>query len=197
MKNTTVMDLKRIKTLLENYYNGETTKIEEMILRDYFSNDEIDNELIADKDIFLFQIQEKKKLNDIPDISEDLWNSLNITNEEKMNKGKNSSYFFLKVAASIIVLVGSYFLLKTQVFSPGQKTYFTDTYNDPEIAYQQAKETLLYVSALLNNGANHLEPIQKINEGTQSLSKLSSFNMGLNELNPIQKYDLANKYFKQ
>ncbi len=39
------MDLKRIKTLLEKYYSGETTLEEERILREYFSNETVDNEL--------------------------------------------------------------------------------------------------------------------------------------------------------
>ncbi|HAF31238.1 MAG TPA: hypothetical protein DCG75_19540 [Bacteroidales bacterium] len=191
------MDLKKIKTLLENYYNGDTTKEEEIILREYLSNENIDNELIADKDIFLFQIHQNMELNNTPDISEEIWNSLNRNNTGAKKENKNFGYIYLKIAASIIILVGSYFILKTQVFNPEQETYFTDTYDNPEIAYQQAKETLLYVSALLNNGTSHLEPIQKINESTQNLKKLSSFNYGLNELSPINTYDLANKYFKQ
>lgn len=191
------MDLKKIKTLLESYYSGETTKDEELILRDYFSNENIDNELIADKDIFLFQIHQNKELNNIPDISEEIWSSLNMNNIEAKKENKDFGFFYLKIAASIMILVGSYFILKNQVFNSKQKTYFTDTYDNPEIAYQQAKETLLYVSALLNNGTSHLEPIQKINESTQNLKKLSSFNIGLNELSPINTYDLANKYFKQ
>lgn len=191
------MDLKKIKALLEKYYNGETSRDEEKILRGYFSSENIDNELIADKDIFLFQIQESKKLDIIPDISEEIWNSINRNSAKNNKKVRSFAYVYLKVAASVVFLLASYFLLKTQIFNPEQKTYFTDTYDNPEIAYQQAKETLLYVSALLNNGAGHLEPIQKINESTQELNKLSSFNIALKELSPISKYDRANKYFKQ
>ena len=190
------MDLKRIRTLLERYYNGDTTLDEEKILREYFSSDIIHKEFIADKDIFLYQIHENGKVDNMPDISSQIWNNLNNKETDK-TKNNNLRYIFLRIAASIIILTGSFFLLKNQVFNKNQNIQFTDTYNNPELAYQQAKETLLYVSAILNNGTDHLEPIQKINEGTQKLIKLSSFNEGLEQLSPLNKYNVADKYFKQ
>lgn len=191
------MDPKKIKILLEKYYNGKSTLDEELILREYFSTATIDEELIEEKDIFLYQVQENKYLNDIPDISDEIWSSLNKNTNEINKKNIKSGYFYLKIAASIIIVAGSYFLLKNQVFNSRQNINFTDTYNNPELAYQEAKKTLLFVSTMLNNGTAHLEPIEKIAKGTQELNRLSSFNMGLNELSPIYTYDLANKYLKQ
>lgn len=191
------MDLKKIKALLENFYKGDTTLEEEKILREYFSNKVVDNELIADKDIFLYQVHEVESDGKIPDMSNEIWNSLNENASDKPQKNRQLAFVYLRIAASIIILLGSYFILKNQVFNKQQNIQFTDTYSNPEQAYEQAKETLLYVSAMLNNGASHLEPIQKINEGTKELNKLSSFNEGLKKLNPINKYNIANKYFKQ
>ena len=191
------MDLKEIKALLEKYYNGETSLEEEKILKEYFSKDRVDPELIADKDIFMYQIQEDDQLQDIPDISDQIWYKLNKTDSYKVKNNNKIAYLFLRIAASAILLFGLYFVVKDQVFSSKNNMVITDTYNDPEEAYKQAKETLLYVSAMLNTGTNHLEPIQKINEGTQKLYTLSSFNNGLKELEPISKYNKANKYFKQ
>lgn len=191
------MDLKKIKTLLERYYNGDTTSAEEKILREYFSSDSIDKEFVADKDIFLYQIHENEKVDNMPDISNEIWNNLNKNKEGRLRKDNNLRYILLRIAASIIILTGSFFLLKNQVFNKNRNIQFTDTYDNPELAYQQAKETLLYVSAILNNGADYLEPIQKINEGTQELKKLSSFNEGLEKLSPLNTYNLADKYFKQ
>ena len=191
------MDLKKIKALLERYYNGDTTSAEEKILREYFSSDVVDKEFVADKDIFLYQIHENDISDKMPDISDEIWNNLNKNKEGKLRKDNNLRYIFLRIAASIIILIGSFFLLKNQVFNKNQNIQFTDTYDNPELAYQQAKETLLYVSAILNNGTDHLKPIQKINEGTQELQKLSSFNEGLEKLSPLNTYNVAAKYFKQ
>ena len=114
-----------------------------------------------------------------------------------MQKNNKLRYGYLSIAASIAILLASYFVLKNQVFNSNQEIPIADTYDNPEQAYEQAKETLLYVSALLNNGANHLEPIKKINEGTQKLNNIASFNKGLKELKPIEEYTKVDKYFKK
>lgn len=191
------MDLKKVRALLERFYNGETTLNEEEILRKYFSNELIDNEFIADKDVFLYQIRENEKLEDIPDISNEIWNNINKLDDNKIKNNKRLSYTYLRIAASIIILLGSFFLLKNQVFNKQQNIQIVDTYDDPEIAYQQAKDALLYVSSIFNTGAEHLEPIAKMDIGAQNLNKLSYINKGLKELDPINKYNLADKYFKQ
>ncbi|PLX16793.1 MAG: hypothetical protein C0597_07715 [Marinilabiliales bacterium] len=152
---------------------------------------------MAEKDIFLYQVQETNDLENIPDISSDILNSLPDIDTHKIQKNRNLIYNYLRIAASITILLASYFILKNQVFNSNQEIPIADTYDNPEQAYEQAKETLLYVSALLNNGTNHLEPIKKIDEGTQKLNKISSFNKGLNELKPIKEYTKADKYFKQ
>lgn len=191
------MDLKKIRTLLEKFYNGESTLNEEKILREYFSNELIDSEFVADKDIFLYQTYENENLKGIPDISNEIWNSLSNTDDYKIKTNNNLTYFYLRIAASIIILIGSFFLLKNQVFNKKQDIQFADTFDNPEIAYQQAKEALLYVSEVLNTGAKHLDPIAKMDKGTQKLNKLSYINEGLKELDPINKYNIADKYFKQ
>lgn len=191
------MDLKKIRTLLEKFYNGESTLDEEKVLREYFSNELIDSEFVADKDIFLYQTHENENLKDIPDISSEIWNSLSNTDDYKTKTNNNLTYFYLRIAASIIILIGSFFLLKNQVFNKQQDIQFADTYDNPEEAYEQAKEALLYVSQVLNTGAGHLEPIAKMDKGTQELNKLSFINEGLKELDPINKYNIADKYFKQ
>ncbi|NOQ27813.1 MAG: hypothetical protein GQ564_20825 [Bacteroidales bacterium] len=191
------MDLKKIRALLEKFYNGESTLDEEKILREYFSNELIDSEFVADKDIFLYQTHENENLKDIPDISNEIWNSLSNTNDYKNKTNNNLTYFYLRIAASILILIGSFFLLKNEVFNKQQDIQFADTYDKPEEAYQEAKEALLYISQVLNTGTEHLEPIAKMDKGTQELNKLSFINEGLKELDPINKYNIANKYFKQ
>lgn len=190
------MDLKKIRALLEKYYNGESNIEEEKILRDYFNQDNITDEFIADKDIFIFNSSEQESLEQLPDLSEQIWTTLNEQPVE-YSINKKFLYWTLRIAAGILVLLASYFLLNDQFILDDSKYQAVDTFENPEEAYKQAKQTLLYVSAMLNNGAEHLEPIQKINEGTQKLSPLSSFNDGIKELKQIKKYQIGNKYIKQ
>lgn len=190
------MDLKKIRALLEKYYNGESTLQEEGLLRNYFLNKPVDQEFAADKDIFLYQDQETQYNEDIPDISDELWHELQNNPTHKTKSNNKIRYSYLRIAASVIIILGSFFLIKNQVFNKNNEIQFSDSYDNPELAYQQAKETLLYVSAMLNNGTEHLESIKKIDEGTKPLNNLSTFNKGLNELKPITEYNKADKYFK-
>lgn len=192
------MDLKQIKALLEKYYNGESTLDEEQILYEYFIQDDVSNELDADKDIFLNNLDEKNKFQDIPDISGEIWNNIKKNEVNHISREKKMIYWAYRVAAGLLVLLASYFFIKNQ-FDKNQNGEYqiADTYENPEEAYEATKQALLYVSEILNSGTEHLEPIQKINEGTQKLSPISSFNDGLKELNQIKKYQIANKYIKE
>jgi len=190
------MDLKKIKALLEKFYNGESTLEEEKILREYFNSDNVAREFAADKDIFEYQTQEINGLEQIPDLSDEIWGKISGDKNHKTLKYRSINYVFLRIAAGIIIILGLFAILKDQNMLNYQKTQYTDTYQNPEQAYEQTKATLLYVSALLNKGTNHLEPINKLEEGTKELQKLKTFNEGLNELDPLKKYSVANKYFK-
>lgn len=192
------MDLKQIKFLLEKYYNGESTLGEEKILLKYFKSDNISNEFIADKDIFLYNLDEKHKIDSLPDYSNEIWDAIQLNNKETIQKQpKISSYRILQIAAGIAILLASYFLSKDHLNTQTKTIQFADTYDNPEDAYIETKKTLLYVSQLLNSGTEHLEPINKIEEGANKLNSISSFNKGLKELDPIKKYNIADKYIKQ
>lgn len=192
------MDLKQIKSLLEKYYNGETSIEEEKILKTYFEGKSVSDELIADRDIFMYNSNEIKVQDSLPDLSEEIWNGIKkdqVADNSRITKRIN--YRLLRIAAGFIVLFASYFLLKNEIFDHTQTIQYTDTYKSPEEAYQETKKTLLYVSQLLNSGTEHLEPINKMDEGTNKLNPLATFNQGLKELDPIKKYSIGDKYIKQ
>ena len=192
------MDLKQIKTLLEKYYNGESTLEEEQILYEYFIGDDVSSELEADKDIFLYNLDERNKFQNMPDISGEIWNNIKKSDVHHISREKKMIYWAYRVAASLLVLLASYFFIKNQ-FDKNQNGEYqiADTYENPEEAYEATKQALLYVSEMMNSGTDHLEPIQKINESTQKLKPISTFNDGLKELNQIKKYQIANKYIKE
>jgi hypothetical protein len=192
------MDLKQIEALLEKYYNGEASVEDEKILRTYFEGSNISDDLIADRDIFLYNSNEIEIQNSLPDLSEEIWEGIKNEQIKIDNKTtKRINYRLLRIAAGFIVLFASYFLLKNEIFDHTQTIQYTDTYKTPEQAYQETKKTLLYVSQLLNSGTGHLEPINKMDEGTNKLNPLATFNQGLKELDPIKKYSIGDKYIKQ
>jgi hypothetical protein len=190
------MNREQIKALLEKYYNGETSLEEEKLLRNYFTVNEVDEEFAEDKAIFIFATEEAKRTNQLPDLGNEIWNI--IEKNENINRLKNRKlvHYSLSIAASIAILVLSFFFVQNENHKQNAIT-FNDTYDNPELAYLQAKEALLYVSSKLNSGTEHLKLIQKINKGKDELILLSTFNQGLNELKPVQEYSITNKYIKQ
>ncbi len=56
-----ILDYKYIEQLLEGYFNGETTIEEEKILRAFFCQDELPEDLLQYRDIFVYQQNETKE----------------------------------------------------------------------------------------------------------------------------------------
>lgn len=56
-----ILDYKYIEQLLEGYFNGETTIEEEKILRAFFCQDELPENLLQYRDIFAYQQNETKE----------------------------------------------------------------------------------------------------------------------------------------
>ncbi|MFP4024351.1 MAG: hypothetical protein ACLFVR_07470 [Thiohalospira sp.] len=189
------MNREQIKALLEKYYNGESSLEEEKLLQEYFSSNKVDKEFAADRTIFTYASEQAKKANQIPDLGNEIWENIEKNNNIKQLKKRKLYHYSLSIAASVAILVVSFFFIKNEINTQSQVS-FEDTYDNPELAYLQAKEALLFVSSKLNSGTEHLKPIQKLNEGKEELNLLSTFNQGLYELKPVQKYNIADKYIK-
>lgn len=189
------MKREQIKALLEKYYNGETSLKEEKLLQEYFSANKVDKEFAGDRAIFTHASEQTKKANQIPDLENEIWENIEKNNNIKQLKKRKLYHYSLSIAASVAILLVSFFFIKNEI-NTQRPVSFEDTYENPELAYLQAKEALLFVSSKLNSGTEHLKPIQKINTGKEELKILSTFNQGLNELKPVQKYSVADKYIK-
>lgn len=187
------MNREKIRALLEKYYEGDSSFEEEKLLRNYFLGDHIDDEFLPHRDIFIFSENEINK--DIPDISNEIWDNIQNSNNVKTFKKRKLMHNYLSIAASIAILIVSFFFIRDEIQNK-DTIQFEDTYENPELAYLQAKEALLYVSTKLNSGTEHLEPIKKLDKGAEELKVLSTFNQGLNELKTIEKYNIAKKYIK-
>ncbi|MEE4197374.1 MAG: hypothetical protein V2I54_07000 [Bacteroidales bacterium] len=189
------MNREKIKALLEKYYNGDTTLEEEEELRTYFNGTSIDQEFLPYRDIFIFSTHEIEAAEDIPEFGDEILENINNHQNRKTQKNRKIINYTLSIAASISILIVSFFFIQNE-FKNEHANSFQDTYENPELAYLQAKEALLYVSAKLNSGTEHLEPLQTIDKGADELRVLSTFNQGLNELKTFEKYNVVKKYIK-
>lgn len=141
------MELHKIESLLEKYFEAETSIAEENELKDYFSSSDVAQHLEQYKPLFGYFAQAKEQK------SEQL---LLFVSEQH----KKSNKTWLSIAASIVVLIGV-----------GTFTYFNynstpqhvalGTYDDPEEAFKQTQKALAMLSDHVNTGIGSVQYIEE------------------------------------
>lgn len=179
------MELNKIKQLLEKYYDGTTSIDEEQILKDFFLHQSVPAELEADKELFAYAASEAKTIPVSSQLEQKLSNWIDKQEgTEKKVKLLSWSYRIAGIAACIAIVLVVYF---TQV-KPKKEFAYKDTYDNPQLAYAEAKRALLYISQKLNKGTEPLSQVSKLNTGMDELSSISSLHDGFEQLELVSKY---------
>lgn len=176
--------IEKIRSLLERFYQGESTLAEEHILEEFFLSSTVPADLLADKDLF----QALHKGEDEMEVPATLNNSIIDTLDHQVRKEKRSRrislYSMSGLAAGILALVAVYvFFLKDNEPALLAENHMEDTYSDPRMAYEEARETLAFVSGKLNRGTKEFKHVQQVTRvSTEPLRSLSKMNSGKQEL---------------
>lgn len=171
-----------IRDLLDKYLEGITTLDEERFLKAYFSRGNVPEEFSSEAQWFLNISGQNVQDTDIHSLEEVLskWVDEQEVNEKKIRFRS----WALGIAAGFAILVGAAFL-----FRHFQSGNLKDTYQDPQIAYLEAKKVLLYVSETLNKGTEKLQTVSRLEEGVSEMSIFSTFGSGLKNLELVSKYE--------
>lgn len=180
-----------LKKLLEKYYNGDTSVEEELILKEFFSGEEVFPGYEAEMEVFKLY----SAYGDIPvpdgkletriKASIDRIEAHNVVQAPAIRR-----YAIFSIAAGLMILIASYFMLK-------QHSGPRDTFSDPRLAYAETMKILNEVSYKLNKGTSALEPVRKIERvaqsGLGSISKSASvITENLKSVRMIDKVSNAN-----
>jgi len=180
------MNSQRIKHLIKKYEKGETSVREEQELKAFFQQDEIPFNLRGYRDIFTyFEKSSKEELPD-PDFEKKLIAAISETRSKRSFTKIRSLYGISGIAASIVVLIGLYFVMRVN------NTY-QDTYSDPELAYAEVKKVLMKVSGNFNEGTKELKNVKAMDKGLDELNKISAFDDGLKSMEKISVLDKSNE----
>lgn len=165
------MKTEDIKKLLELYYDGRSSELEEKMLTEYFSSESIAPELMDEKLIF----ESIHSTNDII-IDGTLENKLDVlidnladkeianSQQETLNKKKNHQtiYWFSGIAASIAILLSVVLLNdKPENSLQSPSLVLRDTYTDPNKAYAETEKALLLISSKLNKGLSGIDTFEE------------------------------------
>ncbi len=138
------MELDKIEKLLEKYFQGETSIVEEVELKKYFASNNVAQHLQQYKDVFSYFSQAKV---------EQFRKTIPIKTK-KPNKAK-----WLSIAASIVVLLG----ISMYIFNSNQQKISGKygTYDDPEKALEETQKALALISVNVNKGLESVNYIQE------------------------------------
>ena len=154
---TYTMNIEQIKSLLARFYEGQTTPEEERLLADFFRCEDVPEELLDDKQLFLIlaQISDQEMPADIAEEITAFVNNLGQTkiqpliSEDKQRKGvifrlKTPPKMWYRVAATVAILlaIGGGVLFH-------QRTYTTDPFRDTYSTQEEAAAELLKANAMI------------------------------------------------
>ncbi len=185
------MNTLKIEKLLEKFYNGETTLQEEQELRQYFCGENIPPHLRSVYSQF-FCIEKSKEEDTLDDSFDDeVLGKLKEGDSDYIRiKRKSLFYSVAGIAATILILISVF--TKFNPFS----NKIESTLSNPEVAYNEAKKILLYVSGNLNKGTDQLNTLAKFDQSFSDVSSISKFDDGLNQASKIEKYNKIDQIIK-
>lgn len=175
------MDTRQIKTLLEKYFDGMTSLEEDQILFGYFSGKDVAEELLPHRDHFRLLQAGRDPM--VPDHSFEEKLAGLLSDPVVLPSAKPAVRLFPRIAAAaaVAVLIGASVLFVARNSLNNNR----DTYSDPQLAYQETRKTLLYISQTMNKGMEPLQNVNKINTGTRHLQSLKKMDSSLGMLNMV------------
>ena len=171
------MKEERLKELLEKYYNGDTSTEEESELKKYFAGNTIVPGYEAEMEMFRhFSVYEQDAAPS-DDLESRIIDSIDaLESKQKHTLRHRKSLVVLSAAATFLILIGAYFFLT-------RETEPEDTFDDPQIAYAEAKRILYDVSVRLNRGTLALEQVARTTKtGIESVEKTANMITGQIEI---------------
>ncbi|PPK93953.1 MULTISPECIES: hypothetical protein [Nonlabens] len=150
--------------LLEKYWNGDTTLVEEQKLRTYFSSENVSPEHEVYRSVFntfeLEQVMEEGDFDAFAKVKQ---------KQSQDNKFQKKTWKGLAIAAgfALLMTVGAGYYNNQSQPQPDLGTYET-----PEEAREAALNMLELVSAKFNKGRNNMAPINTLDNKTASVFNL-------------------------
>lgn len=138
------MESDRIALLVSKYFAGETTIVEEIELKKYFSATDIAANLLQYKPLFVYlSVDANQEFEQVIPAF-----------QHKKNPVK-----WLSIAASVLVLLGIG-IYTFNNFSESKKSTELGTFDDPQVAFDETQKALALLSNHVNTGIESVRYVQ-------------------------------------
>ncbi|TVR70822.1 MAG: hypothetical protein EA408_10540 [Marinilabiliales bacterium] len=184
------MDIERIKAMLAEYYEGNTGREEEDLLKRFFTTEDVPPEMEADRMLFMSLANASSEGIPDKDFDEKVMAAIGENERKKFRPGKSRMLYMVSgIAASILLLAGSYLLLFDRQVQ--ERITYDVYYTEQEmiLAYEEAKNALIMVSSVMNTGTEELRPLTKISDATRELESMHRFHQGATELRALTLFE--------
>lgn len=153
------MDYKHIESLLERYWQCETSLEEERQLRDFFQGEDVPAHLLPYKELFVYQTLQPKLGDDFDSKIMAAIEPQVVVKARRISLRQRFAPLY-KAAAVVAVLLLSGNIVRNVMLSDANADYdydsYVDTYDDPEVAYKEVSSALMMVSESINMGNDPL-----------------------------------------
>lgn len=161
------MDLKNREELLQKYWNCETTLEEEKQLREYFGGNNIPDQWKETAALFrYFEETKKKSLNDLAFESQ----VMRKVHGPKRSKVAKLVYNTMRIAAGLAVVIAATWFVRREVRETIPQAV-VDTYDDPQLAFEETKKALLMISKSFGTAEEHTRKINMFNEAQEEIQR--------------------------
>jgi len=160
------MEQEKIKELLGKFFEGTTSEEEEAQLKEYLA-DPVVASLFPEAE-YMTALRTA-----IPEPSDDFSDRLEAVThrERKMTSRQEMARYSMTIAATAILLIGTYLLY--DYLRPDR---MRDTYSDPEIAMAEVRSILTTVSQNMNTGTEPLESIRAMSVTPAAMGEFGKLN---------------------
>ena len=160
------MDFKEREDLLRKYWNCETSLEEEKRLREYFGSDDIPDQLRETASMFrYFEEAKKKSLSDLA-FDDQVMRRVN----PRQGQVRRLLYNSMRIAAGLLVVIAATWFIRTEVRETIPQE-IVDTYDDPELAFEETKKALLMISKSFGTAEQQTRKINMFNEAQEEIQR--------------------------
>lgn len=162
------MNRRELDSLIELYFNAESSKEEEARLIEILGEAELPEDYYPERDMLLDINAGGDNIPEPDSKFEDrIMQAIDKSDKaKKVISLKRRIYTVVSVAASLLILI-------TTVLMLNRNTEPADTYDDPMLAYNATIELLQEVSLTMNTGSEAISDLLLIAETKEKLSRLS------------------------
>lgn len=166
-----LMEREQIKKLLEKYWEGETSLEEEKELKQYFARPDVPEDLQQEGSFFRYLNQQHDNISLEDEEILEL-----LRNEPQKNDNQIRLYIekMVKVAAVILIVAVAIFFIREDYELKKEKMdpVISDTFEDPQKAFEETKKALMLVSRQFNKGQKHAAKLGAFDEATDKVQDL-------------------------